>query len=74
MIKIAMIGIQKMLEEKKTKTKMLLQVHDELVFDLALDEADELIPLIEQKMKSAIPMEIPILVESGTGANWLEAH
>ena len=74
MIKIAMIDIQKMLEEKKTKTKLLLQVHDELVFDLALDEADELVPLIEQKMKSAIPMEIPILVESGTGENWLEAH
>ena len=74
MIKIAMIDIQNMLEEKKTKTKLLLQVHDELVFDLALDEADELIPLIEEKMKSAIPMEIPILVESGTGTNWLEAH
>jgi len=74
MIKIAMIGIQKMLEEKKSKTKLLLQVHDELVFDLALDEADDLIPLIEEKMKSAIPMEIPILVESGTGENWLEAH
>jgi DNA polymerase-1 len=74
MIKIAMIGIQKMLEEKKSKTKLLLQVHDELVFDLALDEADDLIPLIEEKMKSAIPMEIPILVESGTGSTWLEAH
>ncbi|MEI6891457.1 MAG: DNA polymerase I [Pontiella sp.] len=74
MIKIAMIDIQNMLEEKQTQTKLLLQVHDELVFDLALDEADELIPLIEGKMKSAIPMEIPILVESGTGANWLEAH
>ncbi len=74
MIKIAMIGIQKMLEEKKSKTKLLLQVHDELVFDLAEDEAADLIPLIEEKMKSAIPMEIPILVESGTGQNWLEAH
>ena len=74
MIKIAMIAIQNMLEEKKTKTKLLLQVHDELVFDLALDEKDELIPLIEEKMKSAIPMEIPILVESGTGESWLEAH
>ncbi len=74
MIKIAMIAIQKMLTEKKAKTKLLLQVHDELVFDLALDEKDDLIPLIEEKMKSAIPMEIPILVESGTGANWLEAH
>ena len=74
MIKIAMIAIQKLLEERNAKTKLLLQVHDELVFDLALDEAAELIPLIEERMKSAIPMEIPILVESGTGTNWLEAH
>ena len=74
MIKIAMIAIQKMLEERNAKTKLLLQVHDELVFDLALEEKDGLIPLIEEKMKSAIPMEIPILVESGTGLNWLEAH
>ncbi|HEY5652812.1 MAG TPA: DNA polymerase I [Pontiella sp.] len=74
MIKIAMIDIQKLLDEQKAKTKLLLQVHDELVFDLAMDEADDLIPLIEEKMKTAIPMEIPILVESGTGINWLEAH
>ncbi len=74
MIKIAMIEVQKLLKDRAAKTRLLLQVHDELVFDLALDEADELIPLIEEKMKSAIPMEIPILVESGTGANWLEAH
>ena len=74
MIKIAMVEIHELLRARKTKTKLLLQVHDELVFDLALDEKDELVPLIEEKMKSAIPMEIPILVESGTGANWLEAH
>jgi DNA polymerase-1 len=74
MIKIAMIAIQKLLNERKANTKLLLQVHDELVFDLDPAEADELVPLIEEKMKSAIPMEIPILVESGTGSNWLEAH
>jgi DNA polymerase-1 len=74
MIKIAMIAVQQMLEERNAKTKLLLQVHDELVFDLAEDEAVELIPLIEEKMKAAIPMEIPIIVESGTGSNWLEAH
>ncbi|MBN2704733.1 MAG: hypothetical protein JXR23_11035, partial [Pontiellaceae bacterium] len=74
MIKIAMIEIQKLLRDRNAKTKLLLQVHDELVFDLALDEKDELVPLIEEKMKSAIPMEIPILVESGTGSNWLDAH
>ena len=74
MIKIAMVEIHELLRSRKTQTKLLLQVHDELVFDLALDEKDEVIPLIEEKMKSAIPMEIPILVESGTGTNWLEAH
>ncbi|MBN2164093.1 MAG: DNA polymerase I [Pontiellaceae bacterium] len=74
MIKIAMVGIQDLLRARNAKTKLLLQVHDELVFDLALEEKEELIPLIEEKMKSAIPMEIPILVESGTGDNWLEAH
>ena len=74
MIQIAMVAIQDLLRTRKAKTKLLLQVHDELVFDLSLDEKDELVPLIEEKMKSAIPMEIPILVESGTGSNWLEAH
>ncbi len=74
MIKIAMVEIHELLRSRKAKTKLLLQVHDELVFDLALNEKDELTPLIEEKMKSAIPMEIPILVESGTGANWLAAH
>ncbi len=74
MIKIAMVEIHELLRSRKAKTKLLLQVHDELVFDLALDEKDDLVPLIEEKMKSAIPMEIPILVESGTGNNWLEAH
>ncbi len=74
MIKIAMVAIHELLRSRKAKTKLLLQVHDELVFDLALDEKDELVPLIEERMKSAIPMEIPILVESGTGHNWLEAH
>jgi DNA polymerase-1 len=74
MIKIAMISIQELLEERDAKTKLLLQVHDELVFDLYPNEAEDLIPLIEENMKSAIPMEIPILVESGTGKNWLEAH
>ncbi len=74
MIKIAMVQIHELLHARKTRTKLLLQVHDELVFDLALDEKDDLVPLIEEKMKAAIPMEIPILVESGTGGNWLEAH
>ena len=53
---------------------MLLQVHDELVFDMHRDEADVLPPIVEHGMKTAIPMQVPIVVEMGTGANWLDAH
>jgi DNA polymerase-1 len=74
MIKIAMVNIHELLQSHNAQTKLLLQVHDELVFDLALEEQQDLQSLLEDKMKSAIPMEIPILVESGTGSNWLEAH
>ncbi len=53
---------------------MLLQVHDELVFDVPHDEVDILKSLVIEKMQNAIPMSVPVLVESGTGNNWLEAH
>jgi DNA polymerase-1 len=74
MIKIAMTRIEELLKTQQAKTAMLLQVHDELVFDLDPNEAEQLIPQIEAIMQKAIPMEIPILIESGTGDNWLEAH
>ena len=76
MIKLAMIRVDALLREKPYKTKMLLQVHDELVFDLALDEQEELVPKILEVMKTALPLPagVPIEVESGTGANWLAAH
>ncbi len=72
MIKIAMIKTFKGLKGKKTK--MLLQVHDELVFDLYKNETEELIPMIKEWMESAMPLDVPILVETGTGTNWLDAH
>jgi DNA polymerase-1 len=74
MIKIAMTRIEELLKTQQAKTAMLLQVHDELVFDLDPNEAAQLIPQIEAIMQKAIPMQIPILIESGTGDNWLEAH
>lgn len=76
MIKLAMIRVGALLREKPYKTKMLLQVHDELVFDLALDEQEELVPKILDAMKTALPLpnNVPIEVESGTGENWLAAH
>jgi DNA polymerase-1 len=53
---------------------MLLTVHDELVFDLYEAERAEVLPVIEDKMKNAIKLDVPITVEMGTGRNWLEAH
>lgn len=74
MIKIAMRRVQDALFERDLKTRMLLQVHDELVFDMHKDEADIAMPLIENAMKNALPMSVPIVVEMGMGNTWLEAH
>jgi len=74
MIKIAMVRVAALLDAGGYRTRMLLQVHDELVFDLHLDEKEELIPKIEEAMKSALPLSVPVRVESGTGKNWLDAH
>jgi DNA polymerase-1 len=76
MIKLAMIRIDTLLREKPYQSKMLLQVHDELVFDLALDEQDELVPKILDIMRGALPLPhgVPVEVEHGTGPNWLAAH
>ena len=53
---------------------MILQVHDELVFDVAMDEIEIIKPMIREAMLNAIPMEVPLEVEIGSGSNWLEAH
>jgi DNA polymerase-1 len=74
MIKLAMIHIHRELLAHKLKTRMLLQVHDELVFELFEQEEKEVRALVEEKMKTAIPLEVPIVVEIGVGENWLEAH
>ncbi|MEI6656678.1 MAG: DNA polymerase I, partial [Verrucomicrobiota bacterium] len=76
MIKLAMIRIDALLREKSYQTRMLLQVHDELVFDLALHEQEELVPQILHAMKTALPLphDVPIEVEHGIGPNWLAAH
>ncbi|MEZ5057292.1 MAG: DNA polymerase I [Saprospiraceae bacterium] len=75
MIKLAMINIHKALAEGGYKTEMILQVHDELVFDVYKPELEKVKPLILDLMKNAIPsLKVPILVEAGTGEHWLEAH
>ena len=74
MIKLAMISIFNELEKRKTKTKMILQVHDELVFDAHKDELDELRPLIKELMEKAMPLNVPVVADTGIGNNWLDAH
>jgi len=73
-IKIAMINIYKKLEAGNYKTKMLLQVHDELVFDVYLPELETMKSLIKKEMEQAFTLKVPLDVELGLGANWLEAH
>jgi DNA polymerase-1 len=74
MIKIAMINIHRELQRKKLKSKMVLQVHDELLFDVLKEELPEVKSIVEEKMKTALPLKVPVEVSIGTGNNWLEAH
>lgn len=74
MLKLAMIKVFRALKDGGFETKMLLTVHDEIVFDMRRDEEDVVKPLIEEAMKTALALPIPIEVEMGTGKNWLEAH
>ncbi len=73
-IKKAMIDLQAELLKHNFKSKMLLQVHDELVFDAHKDEIEIIRPIIIEKMQNAVQLSVPLVVETGTGANWLEAH
>ena len=74
MIKIAMVRIYDALRSRNLKTKLLLQVHDELVFELYKPEEAVVRALVEDGMKNALPLAVPIVIEMGTGTNWLEAH
>ncbi|AKK73372.1 DNA polymerase I [Chryseobacterium gallinarum] len=73
-VKIAMIKIHRELEEQQLRTKMLLQVHDELVFESPVDEIEAASELIKAEMENALQTQVPLLVEIGVGNNWLEAH
>jgi DNA polymerase-1 len=74
MIKIAMIRIHQDIIDQKLKSKMTMQVHDELVFDVLKSETEQMKKIIQDRMQNAIKMKVPILVEIGEGSNWLEAH
>ncbi|MGE4287515.1 MAG: DNA polymerase I [Salinivirgaceae bacterium] len=73
-IKIAMINVQKALDKAQLKSKMILQVHDELVFDVLQTELDEVKVLVVREMEQAVLLKVPLTVDFGVGSNWLEAH
>jgi DNA polymerase-1 len=76
MIKLAMIKVDAVIKTKRMRSKMVLQVHDELVFDVPKDELELIQPLIIESMQGAmsLPNDVPVIAEVGSGANWLEAH
>jgi len=74
LIKVAMIKIHKAMQQKQMQSKLILQVHDELVFDAYKTELEELRALVIDNMSSAMDIAVPLVVDSGTGDNWLQAH
>jgi DNA polymerase I len=76
MIKMAMLKVQDAMKKGKYRSRMILQVHDELVFDAYKEEADALRALVLENMQAALPLpnEVPVIAEAGMGSNWLEAH
>jgi DNA polymerase-1 len=74
LIKIAMINIYKAIKEEKILSRMILQVHDELVFEVPQDEIDFMRVMVKEKMENALKLDVPIKAEIGLGKNWLEAH
>ena len=73
-IKVAMVNLHDELNKRKMRSRMILQVHDELVFDAHREEVDELKVLVTEKMSGAVELRVPLVVDMNTGANWLEAH
>ena len=74
MIKLAMINIHNRFSKMDIGTKMILQVHDELLFDVPKTELEEITAVIKEEMERAMPLKVPVIAEAGHGDNWLEAH
>jgi DNA polymerase-1 len=69
-----MIDVHQWLQQSDFDVRMIMQVHDELVFEVPEDQLDAFIPEIEKRMESAAELDVPLLVEAGVGSNWEEAH
>ena len=73
-IKLAMIEVEKEMDHAGLNGKMILQIHDELVFDVPKGEKEQLVDLVKYEMENVITLEVPLIAEVGVGPNWLEAH
>jgi len=73
-VKMAMVNIQQKLEEAKLQSKMILQVHDELNFDVLTSELEQVKAIVKEGMEKACELSVPLSVDMGVGANWHEAH
>lgn len=73
-VKLAMVAIQNELHSRHLRTRMVLQIHDELVFDVPLDEVELVSSVVQQAMESVLPLSVPLAVEIGYGKTWLDAH
>jgi DNA polymerase-1 len=74
MIKLAMIRVDKRMKQEQLRSKMLIQVHDELLFDVHKEELDVMVELVKYEMENAMLLKVPVIAEAGWGENWLEAH
>jgi DNA polymerase-1 len=74
LIKMAMIAVQDWIEREKLATKLVMQVHDELVFEVPENELDVVKPNVERLMSGVATLDVPLLVEAGVGDNWEKAH
>jgi len=73
-IKKAMIDVQQEMEKQNLESRLLLQVHDELVFDMRKSEKEILMKIVKEKMEQTIKLDVPLIVDIGVGENWLVAH
>ena len=73
-VKKAMIAVQQEMDKRGMQSRMLLQVHDELVFDMHISESEALKSLVKEEMEQAVILQVPLTVDIGEGINWLEAH
>jgi DNA polymerase-1 len=71
-IKLAMINIHRILQERKLKSKLILQVHDELIFDCVPEELEEMKVLVQEQMEGAVSLSVQLKVDMGTGQNWYD--